>query len=93
VRTEAWPLFDVPADEAPKLPEAMLRDAYREELYDLTAATGDDFDVIAQYPQVAATLRAELDRRLAEAKQHAPAPAAPLDPQMRTRLEALGYGD
>jgi arylsulfatase A-like enzyme len=91
VRTEAVPLFDRSAAEEPEIPEAMLREAYREELYDLTAPTKDDFDVGAQYPQVLRTLRAELDARLAAEQQLAPAPAAPLDPEMRTRLEALGY--
>ena len=47
----------------------------------------------AQYPQVLRALRAELDARLAEEKLVAPAPEAPLDPEMRARLQALGYSE
>ena len=93
VRTEAWPLYDVPADQAPPIPEATRRAEFDEALYDLEAPTGDDFDVSAQYPQVLRTLRAELDARLAAEAKTAPAPAAPLDPEMRARLQALGYGE
>jgi arylsulfatase A-like enzyme len=93
VRTEAWPLFDVPAGQTPEIPESVRRAEFREDLFDLQAPSGDDFDVSAQYPQVLRTLRAELDKRLAEEARTKPAPAAPLDPEMRKRLEALGYGD
>jgi arylsulfatase A-like enzyme len=89
VRTEAHPLFDVPAAEAPAIPEALARAQYHEELFDLAA--GDVFDVGSRHPEVLAHMRALLDAQLARARGGEPAPAAPLDPEMRERLEALGY--
>ena len=91
VRTEAHALFDVPAEEAPAIPEEMARAEFNEALFDL--ATGDAYDVIAQHPDIAQHLRARLDAELAREKSAEPAPAAPLDPEMRKRLEALGYGE
>jgi arylsulfatase A-like enzyme len=91
VRTEAHALFDVPAEDAPAIPEEMKRAEFREELFDL--AGGDVFDVISQHPDVAARLRALLDAEIAKEKEVPPAPAAPLDPEMRKRLQSLGYAD
>lgn len=91
VRTEAHPLFDVPAAEAPAIPEALQREAFHEELFDL--AGGDVYNVIEQHPEIAEKMRALLDAEIAREKSAVPAPAAPLDPEMRTRLEALGYAD
>ncbi|HVH20609.1 MAG TPA: sulfatase [Myxococcota bacterium] len=89
VRTEAHALFDVAPEDAPAIPEEMARAEFHEELYDLAA--GDVFDVLAKHPDVAAQLRPQLDAEIA--KEHAAdAPTAPLDAEMRTRLEALGYG-
>ena len=90
VRTEAHALFDVAPGDAPAIPEEMARAEFHEELYDLAA--GDVFDVLAKHPDVAAQLRPLLDAEIA--KEHAAAaPTAPLDAEMRTRLEALGYGN
>jgi hypothetical protein len=57
----------------------------------LDLASADLFDVISQHPDVAAQLRTQLDAEIAKEQRAAPAPAAPLDPEMRKRLEALGY--
>jgi arylsulfatase A-like enzyme len=91
VRTEAHSLFDVPAEQAPAIPEEMARAEFHEELLDL--AGGDLYNVIEQHPDIAAHLRALLDAEIAKEKSAEPAPAAPLDPSMRKRLEALGYGE
>jgi arylsulfatase A-like enzyme len=89
VRTEAHALFDVAPGDALAIPEEMARAELREELYDLAA--GDVFDVISKHPDVAAQLRPLLDAEIAK-EPAADAPTAPLDTEMRTRLEALGYG-
>jgi len=90
VRTEAHALYDVSPEAAPAIPEEMARAEFHEELFDIAA--GDVFDVIAQHPDVAAQLRALLDAEIATESNAAAAPAAPLDADMRKRLEALGYG-
>jgi hypothetical protein len=91
VRTEAHALFDVPAEDAPAIPEEMKRAEFREELFDL--AGGDVYDVISQHPEVAAKLRGLLDTEIAKEKESPPVPSAPLDPEMRKRLKSLGYAD
>lgn len=64
--------------------------APRPELYDLTQDPKETHDVTAQYPRVAAALRAQLERLSPAAATTAPAPAK-LDPEAAARLRSLGY--
>ena len=58
-------------------------------LYDLERDPAERTDVAAQSPERVATLRQQLERHLARARQ---APArAPLSPEQAERLRALGY--
>jgi hypothetical protein len=64
-----------------------------ERLIDLTADPGEREDLVPLQPEVAAGLRADLDRALdaAAARRPAPTPAPALSEDELTRLRALGY--
>jgi arylsulfatase A-like enzyme len=91
VRTDPHDLLDASPDALPEIPDSIRDGAKREQLFDLSAPGGEDADVIADHPKVAARLRAELDAHLAN--DVGSSPAAALDDDARLRLEALGYGD
>jgi tetratricopeptide (TPR) repeat protein len=63
--------------------------APRPELYDLAADPGETRNLVAAEPERAASLDAELDRRLASARPVVP--NVELADEGRERLEALGY--
>ncbi len=93
VRTEPYPLLDVSAGSQPEVPAA-LRDALRvEQLYAVSADGGDSRDVIDQHPEVAAALRAELERHLEPERGVVASQRMHVDEETKLRLEALGYGD
>jgi len=92
VRSDPHPLLDVAPGSLPEVPAPLAAAVKREELYDL-ATTGDDRNVIAQHPEVAARLRAALDRQLAAERVREATPPAEVDPETRLRLQSLGYGE
>ena len=63
----------------------------RTELFDLLADPGEQKDVAAENPEVVAALLADLERWADEAPERAA--EQDLDPETRSRLEALGYVD
>ena len=62
-----------------------------EELYDLRADPDELHDLAAAQPERVAALRAELDRKLTAFAPRMPPRAATVDPELRSRLRALGY--
>ena len=62
------------------------------ELYDLASDPEEKANLAQERADVGATLRAELEAWLEE-QPRAEAPAEPLDPEARRRLEDLGYGE
>jgi len=67
-------------------------EAPRSELYDLRDDPGESVNVLADHPDVAEALRAELDRILEESAAGAPEPQqANLDEQTLSMLASLGY--
>ncbi len=76
--------------------EASRAPYYSEELYDLAADPGETANVVAEHPDVAATLRAKIRqvrRPSASGPAAVPAPVRPLDQRSRDRLRSLGYLD
>lgn len=67
-------------------------DAPRPELYDIHQDPGEATDISPRRSDVARTMKAQLDRLMAETSQDAPTPqAANLDKETMERLSALGY--
>jgi len=67
-------------------------DAPQMELYDLADDPEERTNILGQNPSVARTMKAELDKLMAETSQGAPKPqAANLDKETVERLAALGY--
>ena len=60
------------------------------ELYDLKSDPGETVNLADRHPEVAARMQLTLDRWLAVQPRGGP-PAAPIDEEVRQRLEALGY--
>ncbi len=67
------------------------RESDETRLFDLARDPGETRDASAEAPEVAARLRADLDRFLTERPLHPPVPLPGLDARERSELEALGY--
>jgi hypothetical protein len=67
-----------------------LRRGDHEELYDLARDPGESNNVVATHPQVAATLREQLETWSAAHPQHQ-VQIEQINDEMRATLEALGY--
>ncbi len=84
--------FGWSALHALRTPRYKYIDAPRAELYDLLRDSGEQENVLAEFPDVARRMKAELDGLMAETSKNAPAPqAANLDKDTMERLSALGY--
>ncbi len=84
--------FGWSALHALRTPRYKYIDAPRAELYDLVRDVREQENVLAESPEVARRMKAELDRIMAETSRDAPAPqAADLDKETMERLSALGY--
>jgi arylsulfatase A-like enzyme/tetratricopeptide (TPR) repeat protein len=67
-------------------------DAPAAELYDISQDIDEQVNLFQQHPEIARTMKADLDRLMAETSRGAPAPqAANLDKDTIERLAALGY--
>jgi arylsulfatase A-like enzyme/tetratricopeptide (TPR) repeat protein len=67
-------------------------DSPRAELFDIAADPGETTNLAAQEPEIARTMKADLDRLMEETSRGAPTPqAANLDKDTMERLTALGY--
>ncbi len=66
---------------------------YDDRLFDLRTDPGEQFDVAAEHPEIAAELRRRLERAVAGTAHGAPVPEVPLPPERARRLRALGYAD
>lgn len=67
-------------------------DAPKAELYDIAQDADEQINLLAERPEIARTMKAELDRLIAETSRGAPVPqAADLDRETVERLAALGY--
>jgi len=92
VRSDPHELIDVDPGSLPEVPAELAARLVREELYDLNAENGESRNVARQHPDVVAELRAIYERHLAdEAASKGTLPGA-VDPEMKLRLKALGYG-
>jgi arylsulfatase A-like enzyme len=91
VRTDPHALMDVAPGSLPAVPDELAAVVIREELFHL-GASGDDLDVLRQYPEVAAEMRELLRRYLDAEPVRAPVAPPEVDPEMKLRLESLGYG-
>jgi len=65
----------------------------REELYDLEADPEERRDIAVENEAVVAELRKLLAERRASFGPDAPAEPAAVNPELRQRLQALGYAD
>ena len=84
--------FGWSALHALRTPRYKYIDAPRAELYDLVKDSRERENVLAESPEVARRMKAELDRLMTETSRNAPAPqAADLDKETMERLSALGY--
>jgi len=92
VRSDPHPLLDVSPGSLPAVPDALAAVVVREELYHL-AESGDARNVLEEHPDVAAELRAILRQHLDAEQSQEPAPSLDVDPEMKLRLESLGYGE
>jgi hypothetical protein len=85
-------LIDVDPASLPQVPSELAAKLVREELYDLTAEKGESRNVAQQHPEVVAELREIFEIHLAaEAATKGTVPGV-VDPEMKLRLKALGYG-
>ena len=92
VRSEPHRIIDVAPGSVPEIPVELARTLVREELFDLTADDGEQRNVIAERPEVAAEMRARLQRHL-DSERAETSEVQPLDPEMKLRLESLGYAE
>jgi hypothetical protein len=91
VRTDPYALLDVAPGSLPAVPDELAAVVVREELFHL-GASGDDRDVLRQYPEVADEMRELLRKYLDAERVRAPVAPPEVDPEMKLRLESLGYG-
>jgi arylsulfatase A-like enzyme len=92
VRTDPHPLVDVAAGSTPAVPDELAAMVVREELFHLTES-GDERDVLQRHPEVAAQMRELLQQHLETERSRTPEPPLEVDPEMKLRLESLGYGE
>jgi len=88
VRTEPHELLDVAPGSLPAVPDEL---PVREELFHLTGA-GDDRNVLRQHPAVAQEMRDLLQTYIDAERVRTPRTTPGVDPEMKLRLESLGYG-
>ncbi|OGD21191.1 MAG: hypothetical protein A2W03_10465 [Candidatus Aminicenantes bacterium RBG_16_63_16] len=75
-----------------RTPRYKYIDAPLAELYDLSRDAEEQTNLLAQAPDIARKMKADLDRLMAETSRGAPTPqAANLDKETMERLTALGY--
>jgi hypothetical protein len=92
VRSDPHALIDVEPGSLPEVPAELAAKLVREELYDLNAENGEARNVAQQHPEVVAEMRELLLIHLAaEAETKGTVPGE-VDPEMKLRLKALGYG-
>jgi len=91
VRTDPYPLLDVAPGSLPAVPDELAEQVVREELFHL-GASGDGRDVLRKYPEAAAEMRELLRKYLDAERVRAPSVPPEVDPEMKLRLESLGYG-
>jgi hypothetical protein len=72
------------------LPVSLLHSMWSEVLVDTRDESEEPRDHSEEHPEIAARLRAALDRQIAE--DRGVAPRFHLDDESRLRLESLGYG-
>jgi arylsulfatase A-like enzyme len=92
VRSDPYELIDVDPASLPEVPAELAARLVHEELYDLNAENGESRNVVKQHPDVVAELREIFEVHLAaEAETKGTQPGV-VDPEMKLRLKALGYG-
>jgi arylsulfatase A-like enzyme len=92
IRSDPYELIDVDPGSLPEVPAELAAKLVREELYDLNAENGESRNVAQQHPEVVAELREIFEIHLAaEAETKGTLPGS-VDPEMKLRLKALGYG-
>jgi arylsulfatase A-like enzyme len=92
VRSDPYALIDVEPGSLPEVPAELAAKLVREELYDLNAENGEARNVAPRHPDVVAEMRELLEIHLAaEAETKGTLPGE-VDPEMKLRLKALGYG-
>jgi arylsulfatase A-like enzyme len=92
VRSDPLALIDVDPGSLPEVPAELAAKLVREELYDLNAENGESRDVARRHPEVVEELREIFEiHRAAESATKGTVPGE-VDPEMKLRLKALGYG-
>ena len=93
VRTEPHPMIDLAEESRTQVPEHIEASLIREELYHLTTPAGENQEVSSQHPKVTRELRAMLEREVAGERKVRSNQPRQVDPEMKLRLESLGYGE
>ena len=93
VKSEPHPLMDVAPGSLPEVPEELQASLVREELYHLTGPSGEKRNVVRQHPDVVKEMRALFEWHLEAERGAAPPVPVDVDPEMKLRLESLGYGE
>jgi arylsulfatase A-like enzyme len=92
IRSEPYELIEFDRVSLPEVPAELAAKQAGEELYDLNAEKGESRNVAHQHPEVVAELREIFEIHLAaEAATKGTVPGV-VDPEMKLRLKALGYG-
>jgi arylsulfatase A-like enzyme len=93
VKSEPHPIIDVAPGSLPEVPDELKASLVREELYHLTGPTGERQNVVRQHPEVVAEMRALFEWHLEAERGAALSVPVDVDPEMKLRLESLGYGE
>ena len=93
VKTEPYPLIDVAPGSLPQVPDELKASLVGEELYHLTAPSGENLNVIRKYPEVVEQMRGLFERYVKAERGFTPSVPADRDPEMQLRLKSLGYGE
>jgi arylsulfatase A-like enzyme len=91
LRSDPHPVMDVDPGSRPEVPQELVAELVREELYHLSGRSGEKRDVAKQHPDVVEELRALFERHLEAERVAAPSVPAEVDPEMKLRLKSLGY--
>ena len=92
VKSEPYPLMDVSPGSLPEVPDALKASLVHEELYHLAGPSGEKSNVARKHPEVVEEMRAIFEGYL-EGERVVPSVPANVDPEMKLRLESLGYGE